>query len=165
MWWLYQRHDGIFFHRRCPLPSPSLSHTQHTENLFVRACVHINITRKHTNHKTLEGPVTCFADAAKSDTKKFGRWHRMMLERGVYLAPSQYEAGHYHLLTETSQSTRINFFKISNFEVLLFCLLGDIYNWTQLSCVSSLTVFIVFVYISVTNTNLTNHITCDPSYI
>lgn len=40
-----------------------------------------------------EGPVTCFADAAKSDTKKFAKWHRMMLERGVYLAPSQYEAG------------------------------------------------------------------------
>jgi glutamate-1-semialdehyde 2,1-aminomutase len=40
-----------------------------------------------------EGPVKCFADAAKSDTKKFGKWHRMMLERGVYLAPSQYEAG------------------------------------------------------------------------
>merc|ERR1712227_257316 len=40
-----------------------------------------------------EGPVTCFADATKSDTEKFARWHRMMLERGVYLAPSQYEAG------------------------------------------------------------------------
>eukprot|EP00933_Yihiella_yeosuensis_P060820 TRINITY_DN63620_c0_g1_i1.p1 TRINITY_DN63620_c0_g1~~TRINITY_DN63620_c0_g1_i1.p1 ORF type:complete len:520 (-),score=133.07 TRINITY_DN63620_c0_g1_i1:212-1771(-) len=40
-----------------------------------------------------KGPVTCFADATKSDTEKFGRWHRMMLERGVYLAPSQYEAG------------------------------------------------------------------------
>jgi len=40
-----------------------------------------------------EGPVTCFADAAKSDTEKFAKWHRMMLERGVYLAPSQYEAG------------------------------------------------------------------------
>merc|ERR1712232_243101 len=40
-----------------------------------------------------EGPVTCFADAAKSDTEKFGRWHRMMLERGIYFAPSQYEAG------------------------------------------------------------------------
>ena len=40
-----------------------------------------------------EGPVNCFADASKSDLKKFGRWHRMMLERGVYLAPSQYEAG------------------------------------------------------------------------
>jgi len=40
-----------------------------------------------------EGPVKNFTDAAKSDTDKFGRWHRAMLEEGVYLAPSQYEAG------------------------------------------------------------------------
>lgn len=40
-----------------------------------------------------EGPVNCFADASKSDTTKFAKWHRKMLERGVYLAPSQYEAG------------------------------------------------------------------------
>jgi glutamate-1-semialdehyde 2,1-aminomutase len=40
-----------------------------------------------------DGPVTCFADATKSDTDKFARWHRKMLEKGVYLAPSQYEAG------------------------------------------------------------------------
>lgn len=40
-----------------------------------------------------EGPVNSFADASKSDTDKFARWHRGMLERGVYLAPSQYEAG------------------------------------------------------------------------
>jgi len=40
-----------------------------------------------------EGPVTCFADATKSDTEKFAKWHRAMLERGIYLAPSQYEAG------------------------------------------------------------------------
>lgn len=40
-----------------------------------------------------EGPVHCFEDAKKSDTQKFARWHRGMLERGVYLAPSQYEAG------------------------------------------------------------------------
>lgn len=40
-----------------------------------------------------DGPVKCFADASKSDTDKFARWHRGMLERGVYLAPSQYEAG------------------------------------------------------------------------
>ncbi len=38
-----------------------------------------------------EGPVKCFADAAKSDTDKFARWHRGMLERGVYLAPSHIE--------------------------------------------------------------------------
>jgi glutamate-1-semialdehyde 2,1-aminomutase len=34
-----------------------------------------------------------YKDATTSDLKKFGRWHRLMLERGVYLAPSQYEAG------------------------------------------------------------------------
>ena len=39
------------------------------------------------------GPVNNFVDASKSDLKKFAKWHRMMLERGIYLAPSQYEAG------------------------------------------------------------------------
>jgi glutamate-1-semialdehyde 2,1-aminomutase len=40
-----------------------------------------------------KGPVKTFADAKKSDAEKFSKWHRMMLERGVYLAPSMYEAG------------------------------------------------------------------------
>jgi glutamate-1-semialdehyde 2,1-aminomutase len=40
-----------------------------------------------------EGPVRTFADAKKSDSDKFAKWHRMMLERGVYMAPSMYEAG------------------------------------------------------------------------
>ena len=39
------------------------------------------------------GPVHNYEDAKKADTVKFGRFHRGMLERGVYLAPSQYEAG------------------------------------------------------------------------
>lgn len=39
------------------------------------------------------GPVYNFADAKKSDTAKFARFHRGMLEQGVYLAPSQFEAG------------------------------------------------------------------------
>jgi glutamate-1-semialdehyde 2,1-aminomutase len=41
----------------------------------------------------VEGPVKNFGEAAKADGAKFGRWHRAMLERGVYLAPSMYEAG------------------------------------------------------------------------
>eukprot|EP00579_Thalassiosira_antarctica_P004995 CAMPEP_0201901700 /NCGR_PEP_ID=MMETSP0902-20130614/54567_1 /ASSEMBLY_ACC=CAM_ASM_000551 /TAXON_ID=420261 /ORGANISM="Thalassiosira antarctica, Strain CCMP982" /LENGTH=468 /DNA_ID=CAMNT_0048435671 /DNA_START=887 /DNA_END=2293 /DNA_ORIENTATION=- len=41
----------------------------------------------------VEGPVKNFQQAAKSDAEKFGKWHRMMIERGVYLAPSLYEAG------------------------------------------------------------------------
>jgi len=40
-----------------------------------------------------EGPVKNFQQATKVDAEKFGRWHNMMLERGVYLAPSLYEAG------------------------------------------------------------------------
>jgi glutamate-1-semialdehyde 2,1-aminomutase len=39
------------------------------------------------------GPVNNFVDASKSDMAKFAKWHREMLKRGVYLAPSQYEAG------------------------------------------------------------------------
>ena len=38
------------------------------------------------------GPVKTFADAVKSDTKRFGRWHGAMLSRGQYWPPSQYEA-------------------------------------------------------------------------
>jgi len=40
-----------------------------------------------------EGPVHNYDDAKKSDLAKFGKFHRGMLERGVYLAPSQFEAG------------------------------------------------------------------------
>lgn len=41
-----------------------------------------------------EGPVTCYEDvAAKCDFDKFSRYHRGMLDNGIYLAPSQYEAG------------------------------------------------------------------------
>ena len=38
-------------------------------------------------------PVHNYEDAKKSDTAKFGRFHRGMLEQGIYLAPSQFEAG------------------------------------------------------------------------
>jgi len=40
-----------------------------------------------------EGPVRNFQEAKRSDLGKFARFHRGMLERGVYLAPSQFEAG------------------------------------------------------------------------
>src|SRR5215470_605037 len=38
------------------------------------------------------GEVRDWATAAKSDTQAFGKFYRGMLERGVYLPPSQYEA-------------------------------------------------------------------------
>ncbi|QQQ00396.1 glutamate-1-semialdehyde 2,1-aminomutase [Lysobacter enzymogenes] len=40
-----------------------------------------------------EGPVETFDDAKASDTAKFNRFFHAMLERGVYLAPSAFEAG------------------------------------------------------------------------
>ena len=40
-----------------------------------------------------KGPVHNYEDAKASDTAKFGRFHRGMLEHGIYLAPSQFEAG------------------------------------------------------------------------
>lgn len=39
-----------------------------------------------------EGPVKNYEDAKKSDTRLFARWFGKMLEKGVYLAPSQFEA-------------------------------------------------------------------------
>jgi glutamate-1-semialdehyde 2,1-aminomutase len=38
------------------------------------------------------GPVGNYEDAAKSDTAAFGRFHHAMLEQGVWLPPSQFEA-------------------------------------------------------------------------
>jgi glutamate-1-semialdehyde 2,1-aminomutase len=38
------------------------------------------------------GPVTDWTSAAKSDTKAFGRFFRAMIENGIYLPPSQFEA-------------------------------------------------------------------------
>jgi glutamate-1-semialdehyde 2,1-aminomutase len=37
-------------------------------------------------------PVTDYESAKRSDTARFGRFFRAMLERGIYLAPSQFEA-------------------------------------------------------------------------
>jgi glutamate-1-semialdehyde 2,1-aminomutase len=39
-----------------------------------------------------DGPVTDYESAKRSDTARFGRFFRAMLERGIYLAPSQFEA-------------------------------------------------------------------------
>ena len=37
-------------------------------------------------------PVTDFRSASTSDTKRFGQYFRQMLDRGIYLAPSQFES-------------------------------------------------------------------------
>ena len=40
-----------------------------------------------------ERPVVDWSTARRSDTERFGRFFRSMLEGGIYLAPSQFEAG------------------------------------------------------------------------
>jgi glutamate-1-semialdehyde 2,1-aminomutase len=40
-----------------------------------------------------DGPVTDFASAKESDIEMFRRFFHAALERGIYLAPSQFEAG------------------------------------------------------------------------
>src|SRR2546427_12717621 len=39
-----------------------------------------------------EGAVTDYASAKRADTKRYARYFHAMLERGVFLAPSQFEA-------------------------------------------------------------------------
>jgi glutamate-1-semialdehyde 2,1-aminomutase len=39
------------------------------------------------------GPIRSFAEAKASDSALFARWHRAALARGVFLAPSAFEAG------------------------------------------------------------------------
>jgi glutamate-1-semialdehyde 2,1-aminomutase len=39
------------------------------------------------------GPVRTYADARKTDTALFARWHKAALARGIFLAPSAFEAG------------------------------------------------------------------------
>lgn len=40
-----------------------------------------------------EGPVTDWDSASASDTSRFARYFQAMLEQGIYIAPSQFEAG------------------------------------------------------------------------
>lgn len=53
-----------------------------------------------------DGPVYNFGDAKKSDTAKFARFYRGMLEEGVYFAPSQFEAGFTSLAHTTEDIQR-----------------------------------------------------------
>ena len=66
------------------------------------------------------GPVTNYSDAAKSDTAAFGSFHRAMLEQGVWLPPSQFEAafvGAMHgeaEVRQTIEAARLAFAAIKN---------------------------------------------------
>ncbi|MDJ0789955.1 MAG: aspartate aminotransferase family protein, partial [Myxococcota bacterium] len=66
------------------------------------------------------GPVSCFEDAKKADGARFRRFFAEMLARGVYLAPSPFEAGFVSLahgrreIRETLQAAEIAFEKAAS---------------------------------------------------
>ncbi len=50
------------------------------------------LVRPLARRKRTGAPVTDYASAKRADTARYGRYFHAMLERGVYLAPSQFEA-------------------------------------------------------------------------
>jgi len=57
-----------------------------------------------------EGPVNNLADARRSDLAAFSRYFHACLERGVYFAPSQFEAGFLslaHTEADIEQTARV----------------------------------------------------------
>ncbi len=53
-----------------------------------------------------KGPVTSWDSASKCDTAAFGRFHRALLQEGVYWPPSQFEAGFASLAHDERAFTR-----------------------------------------------------------
>ncbi len=64
-------------------------------SVAAKADIPVSFTRVGSMFTTFfaPGPVTDYQSALKSDTARFGKFFMGMLERSVYLAPSQFEAG------------------------------------------------------------------------
>jgi glutamate-1-semialdehyde 2,1-aminomutase len=64
------------------------------EDAAARAGVPITVNRVGSMLTAFftDAPVTDYASARRSDTKRYARYFHAMLERGVFLAPSQFEA-------------------------------------------------------------------------
>ena len=66
-------------------------------------------------------PVNDFASAIKSDTQAFGSFHRAMLDAGIWLPPSQFEAAFFSTahteadLAATIQAARASFAQAPEF--------------------------------------------------
>ena len=54
------------------------------------------------------GPVRDVESALKADTKAYGRFFHAMLDQGVYLAPSQFEAAFLSAAHTDDQLARVN---------------------------------------------------------
>ena len=57
-----------------------------------RLAAHVNAIGSLSTLFFASGPVNNYTDAKKSDTRMYARYFREMLERGIFLAPSQFEA-------------------------------------------------------------------------
>lgn len=68
-----------------------------------------------------ETPVWNYDDAKNSNTQAFAVWHKAMLSRGVYLAPSQFEAGFLSMahderaITHTLDAAQASFEEVAQF--------------------------------------------------
>ncbi|MFZ0911296.1 MAG: glutamate-1-semialdehyde 2,1-aminomutase [Candidatus Acidiferrales bacterium] len=58
----------------------------------VGVAAHVNAVGSLVTLFFCDGPVRNYGDAKRSDTKRFAAYFTAMLERGIFLAPSQYEA-------------------------------------------------------------------------
>jgi glutamate-1-semialdehyde 2,1-aminomutase len=69
--------------------------TEALQEIAVKTGVEIYSTRVGSMFSMFfsSGPVVDYDTAQKSDTDKFSRYFHSMLKRGIYLAPSQFEAG------------------------------------------------------------------------
>lgn len=79
---------------------------EYLENITKKLIDGLLTVAKETGHQVSGGSLSAmfglfftnqsvrnYEDAKTSDLVKFGRFHRLMLEKGIYLAPSQFEAG------------------------------------------------------------------------
>ncbi len=64
---------------------------ENVKKLNAKVCVN-RVTSMATMFFT-PGPVTDYTSASQADTQAFARYFRGMLDRGIYIAPSQFEAG------------------------------------------------------------------------
>jgi len=76
------------------LEATSKKLTEELAGIAKRAGVPLTLNREGSMWTAFftEGPVLDYASAKTSDVAKFGRFFHRMLERGVYLPPSQFEA-------------------------------------------------------------------------
>jgi glutamate-1-semialdehyde 2,1-aminomutase len=86
-----QEHAGVIYPR---LEATSKAVAEGVAQEAARAGIPLTVNRVGSMWTWFfnEWPITNYDEAAKSDSTAFGRFHRAMLEQGVWLPPSQFEA-------------------------------------------------------------------------